>query len=535
MSDEDETQEAVPASTPPAPSPETDHEEPGESDANPEWGKLIPQTSSAYAATLSSNEFTIGRSRKCNQVIVGLTTISSSHTKFEFDSTTNEAYITDTSTNGTCVNGARLKKGERVKLDDGDEIVLAGDPKAMKDKVPSYLFRVRGLTKKRKRKSDTAAGKAPLKKKSMDLEEHLTCPICREIFYKPIALLPCLHTYCSACYSQWMVKSQACPDCRGVVDSVTANHKTTSLVDAYLEKYPEKKKTKEEMEEMDKNNKISKDHFKPKKSTYHADDYDSEEDDDDYDGGGGGFGGGGLFQAAVGLISSTIFPAATQCRECTTQGTLSGHQCVTGQIHRLCQACNGYMPQRTPPVNPPQRCVWCNMEYCNLYFSDRGGCPSVNNGSHKGLIRLKDASVEDSVWSSHIEHVRAFGGGIDFHRCSFNQVERQILKDYLSEKNISTQDLFSQCREKLLAGEYTAAVAVAPRAQIDGESPMCQRCVNLLFCCLSYQYRAKIDKDDLPAIVSAKNDCWYGYNCRTQFHNHNHAANLNHVCPQTKF
>ncbi|KAF7313172.1 hypothetical protein MKEN_01003600 [Mycena kentingensis (nom. inval.)] len=29
-------------------------------------------------------------------------------------------------------------------------------------------------------------------------------------------------------------------------------------------------------------------------------------------------------------------------------------------------------------------------------------------------------------------------------------------------------------------------------------------------------------------------DCWYGYNCNTQTHNHVHAAKLNHLCPPTR-
>ncbi|KAF9263992.1 hypothetical protein L218DRAFT_299829 [Marasmius fiardii PR-910] len=36
--------------------------------------------------------------------------------------------------------------------------------------------------------------------------------------------------------------------------------------------------------------------------------------------------------------------------------------------------------------------------------------------------------------------------------------------------------------------------------------------------------------DDVPA-----EDCWYGWNCRTQTHKYSHAERLNHICPQTRF
>lgn len=46
-------------------------------------------------------------------------------------------------------------------------------------------------------------------------EEHLLCPVCREIFRDPVLLL-CSHSFCLACLEQYWVhsSSQMCPVCR---------------------------------------------------------------------------------------------------------------------------------------------------------------------------------------------------------------------------------------------------------------------------------------------------------------------------------
>ena len=46
-------------------------------------------------------------------------------------------------------------------------------------------------------------------------EEELTCPVCCDIFKHPL-ILPCSHSFCSACLQQWWttVKQKDCPVCR---------------------------------------------------------------------------------------------------------------------------------------------------------------------------------------------------------------------------------------------------------------------------------------------------------------------------------
>ena len=53
-----------------------------------------------------------------------------------------------------------------------------------------------------------------------DTAAELTCPICREILHDAISVLPCLHTFCAGCYSQWHDREATCPDCRGAATKV---------------------------------------------------------------------------------------------------------------------------------------------------------------------------------------------------------------------------------------------------------------------------------------------------------------------------
>lgn len=45
----------------------------------------------------------------------------------------------------------------------------------------------------------------------------------------------------------------------------------------------------------------------------------------------------------------------------------------------------------------------------------------------------------------------------------------------------------------------------------------------------AYMFRTHIKDDDLPAAVTARQACWYGVECRTQFHNPGHATRYSHV------
>ena len=124
--------------------------------------------------------------------------------------------------------------------------------------------------------------KAKIDNKTDDIADTVTCSICQEIMHDCVryfiffsflfcclyslqiilfekSLQPCLHSYCSGCYSDWMEKSELCPICRLKVDRISKNHIVNNLIEAYLKLNPEKKRSDESIAELETKNKITHD------------------------------------------------------------------------------------------------------------------------------------------------------------------------------------------------------------------------------------------------------------------------------------
>jgi E3 ubiquitin-protein ligase CHFR len=89
--------------------------------------------------------------------------------------------------------------------------------------------------------------------------DSLNCSICSEIMHECISLQPCLHSYCSGCYSEWMEKSDECPICRKKVDRISKNHLINNLIQSYLKENPQYKRSEKDIKELEAKNKITQD------------------------------------------------------------------------------------------------------------------------------------------------------------------------------------------------------------------------------------------------------------------------------------
>ncbi|KAK6968516.1 E3 ubiquitin-protein ligase CHFR [Biomphalaria glabrata] len=103
--------------------------------------------------------------------------------------------------------------------------------------------------------------------------ETLVCSICQELLHDCISLQPCMHSFCSGCYSEWMDRSDECPSCRLKVERINKNHLVNNLVEAYLKLKPEKRRPEEELNELDMKNKITRDMLYPDKKIQQSFDY----------------------------------------------------------------------------------------------------------------------------------------------------------------------------------------------------------------------------------------------------------------------
>jgi hypothetical protein len=85
---------------------------------------------------------------------------------------------------------------------------------------------------------------------AIDIDDYLTCLICKEIFSLPVVMISgCQHKYCGECFSGWLQElietarrsrrpeSLRCPLCRGVIrkpqDDLQKNRVLSGLVEDY--------------------------------------------------------------------------------------------------------------------------------------------------------------------------------------------------------------------------------------------------------------------------------------------------------------
>jgi hypothetical protein len=151
-----------------------------------------------------------------------------------------ECILNDLSSNGTSINGKTVGKGKSETLRSGDEICVLASHRVGQESTISFLFR-----------NATELLENPSQVRRLDLEELVLCPICMQPIYKCVALMPCLHNFCMACYSEWMVRKEDCPVCRRKVTCVVKNHPMEAIIEAFLEASPERQRRPEELRDMD--------------------------------------------------------------------------------------------------------------------------------------------------------------------------------------------------------------------------------------------------------------------------------------------
>eukprot|EP01012_Entosiphon_sulcatum_P010500 TRINITY_DN16145_c0_g1_i2.p1 TRINITY_DN16145_c0_g1~~TRINITY_DN16145_c0_g1_i2.p1 ORF type:complete len:440 (+),score=47.83 TRINITY_DN16145_c0_g1_i2:539-1858(+) len=281
------------------------------------------------------------------------------------------------------------------------------------------------------------------------MEETLTCGICQSVFYKPVSCIPCLHTFCAPCYSEWMERKPECPQCRTPVTEVRRNHALLALTDTFLMLNPSKKRKEDEIAELEKRNKITDESLriagrtgkKRPRDESESEHYEDEEDEEDYIGseddgecytapkfswGGapaphiigppGGFGGFGF---------GFGFPVPDTCSACDTPD-IHGYQCPKPPSHQICVMCHLPFPLRKD-IDIPTRCSTCMKSFCQLYRGCRApaavGC----------LGKLKDHKMDMFPDSS-------LGG---------NKIELKILIDHTRFKGLKGQQIWQTCLSEL--------------------------------------------------------------------------------------
>ncbi|CAI8049022.1 E3 ubiquitin-protein ligase CHFR [Geodia barretti] len=581
------------------------------------WGQLISTSNVAGTeeerVPVLGHKFLIGRDKDVELVVAENRFVSSRHCLLERDEKGGK-WISDSSSNGTLLNGARLQRHKRVKLRDGNVIgvvfrrdkpdfnlsyrfqdLVPTDPSSeagagteeegddtldltqsldedTENREDNDVVERRGggckrrlteeesrsgpvatvdvekdskkagqqeesasdLTKECLKKKDEeeeeeeagsskAGADVPALVKTGSIEQTLICQICQEIFHDCISLQPCMHCYCGGCYSEWMKDSNKCPACRCKVKRVNRNHLVNNLVEAFLRANPGKKRSEEDLKELNEKNKITRDMLYPKRR-YDDDDYShSDTDNSEYGSSPPPFIGGPSSFFGSGSASNfggRPIPGQFHCRQCPTYvgPSPSSHPppptftCSPSSTnHILCQCCFLPMPDRRAEADsntPPQKCALCNQPFCHMYW----GCSQP--GCNGCLSLFKDMEVSEASLSSSINE---------------NPFEWNVLKDYLQGQSKTVKDMLRECISRLDSGQHHCS-----DLRITSDVVTCRRCALTPMKQLVYLYRSDIPTSDLPESARRRPDCHWGKNCRTQKHNASHAARYNHVCEQTR-
>ncbi|XP_041008134.1 E3 ubiquitin-protein ligase CHFR [Juglans microcarpa x Juglans regia] len=442
------------------------------------WAKLVPPDSRYSEVNIRSDEILV-----CSEIR------SSSADKQEWckisrNSDLCTATMQNVSSHTILVNETVVHDEDTIVIKCGTEIIPGPD----REGYLSYRFKVMPSPEICKKKLNI----------SVDVE-HAKCSICLNIWHDVVTVAPCLHNFCNGCFSEWLRRSQEkhssvlCPQCRAVVQFVGRNHFLHNIAEDILETDSSLKRSDEEVALLDcyamirSNLVIRSGKSLPRKRAHLP--VDEESDDIDL-----------------------------PCPQCGTE--LEGFHCNQNTVHLQCQACGGMMPSRTD-ISVPQHCLGCDRAFCGAYWNAQRLTRSNFHPvcSSETFKPISDCSISRIPEAVHEK----------------NQHEQDITKRCIIRMGRTLQDVVSDWIAKFNNREIDRTRMPLNHAEmITAATYICNDCYDKLVSFLLYWFRISMPKDLLPPDASKREDCWYGYACRTQHHNEDHARKRNHVCRPTR-
>ncbi|KAI5838947.1 hypothetical protein DFP73DRAFT_242268 [Morchella snyderi] len=348
------------------------------------------------------------------------------------------------------------------------------------------------------RKAKASCYAQPVRKSDDDdiadtLERDLSCAICSEVLNNPVACFDCLHNFCGSCLVPWLERINTCPTCRRVVKKIGDNHSTAALIETLLTRFPDKRRDAAELKELEKV-------YKPGQKVYieeaspdddDDDDHHSDSDDDRDD-------------------SHIAWPPCP----CCVPGNPYGHTCpdpipATDPPHRVdtysyrnhvhCQQCPNTIPTTW---KSGYKCESCGTLNCGALF----GC------TLPGVLAPPAAQVY---------HIAPPDPA--FHN---NRTERHHFESWRGATQTSYLQIAQMIYEWVVAGNGGEFPAL--RRSVGTDAYVCRGCVAPV---LQARFMAWWCAERVKLYVDSRDKCWYGWGCRTQFHNSDHARKLQHCCP----
>lgn len=245
------------------------------------WCELEFEDSDTETVSVTAQTFSIGRLKK-NDLTLEDPRVSSRHCQLilnEKAGAMGSLVLMDSSTNGTFVDGKKVGKGNSKTLTDGDKVeIVVGEPKftfTFRDtraqqepdaeeeeegeEDQSKTLAIDGADEEGDTQPEAKPAAAVDGKGDDDIEAEIKCAICLGICHKIVTLIPCMHNFCSSCYSQTLDTplGKNCAQCRVPTTEVRRNHTLHNIIEKFLKDNPSRKRSAEELAEMDAKDKIT--------------------------------------------------------------------------------------------------------------------------------------------------------------------------------------------------------------------------------------------------------------------------------------
>ncbi|KAL9329823.1 hypothetical protein ACSQ67_004826 [Phaseolus vulgaris] len=381
------------------------------------------------------------------------------------------------------VDGAVLHSDDTIVIKDGSQIIPGPDSEGF----VSYKFCIMSSPDISQRQLKICVD-----------ADHAKCSICLNIWHDVVTVAPCLHNFCNGCFSEWLRRSKEkrsdvlCPQCRAVVHFVGKNHFLRIIAEDILRADSSLRRSHDEVSLLDtyalvRSNLVIGSGKKSRKRVHTTLD---DQSDATYH----------------------------QCPQCDTE--VGGFGCKHDTVHLQCQACGGMMPSRTS-FGIPQHCSGCDRPFCGAYWNALG---VTGNGSYPVCSQDTFRPISEHPISS-----------IPLLAHEKNLHEQNITDSCIRQMGRTLPDVISEWIQKLDNREIDRTRMMLNHAEmITARTFVCRDCHHKLVSFLLYWFRVSIPKYLLPPDASSRQDCWYGYACRTQHRSEEHARKRNHVCRPTR-
>ncbi|KAL2342850.1 hypothetical protein Fmac_004135 [Flemingia macrophylla] len=494
-------------------------EERGESSssANPSdeiWAKLVPSDERYSDVEIRPDE------KEITSEISATSNDKHSWCKIVRNPDLRSATMENKSQNTILVDGGEVHSDDTIVIKDGSQIIPGPD----REGFVSYKFHIMSSPDICQRKL----------KICVDVD-HAKCSICLNIWHDVVTVAPCLHNFCNGCFSEWLRRSKErhsavlCPQCRAVVQFVGKNHFLRTIAEDMLRADSSLGRSHDEVALLDTYASIRSNlvlelrcqasghkignlvaDAEACEVTIAAADQFSLLDVI-------GSGKKGRKRAYTPLDDQNN-GTDHQCPQCATE--VGGFCCKHDTVHLQCQACGGMMPSRTG-FGIPQYCSGCDRPFCGAYWHALG---VTGNGSHPVCFQDTLKTISEHT----ISRIPLLAHEKNLH-------EQNITDSCIRQMGRTLPDVISEWIAKLDNREIDRTRMMLNHAEmITARTFVCRDCYHKLVSFLLYWFRVSIPKHLLPPDASAREDCWYGYACRTQHRSQEHARKRNHVCRPTR-